>query len=82
LDFDSRPTFGSKVHADSVGTAAENKKLSQDRAVATRSVLVADGVPAKRITMAADDEEKPTASNDIEERGAKNRRSELVILNK
>jgi outer membrane protein OmpA-like peptidoglycan-associated protein len=69
-------------HTDSVGTAAENKKLSEDRANAIRFVLQSDGIAAKRIAMAGFGGERPIASNDTEEGRARNRRLELVVVKK
>jgi outer membrane protein OmpA-like peptidoglycan-associated protein len=69
-------------YTDSVGTPAENKKLSEDRATAIKTVLITDGISANRITTAGYGEEKPVASNDTEEGRAKNRRLELVVVKK
>jgi OOP family OmpA-OmpF porin len=70
------------AYKDSVGTPAENKKLSEDRALAIKSVLEQDGIAATRVTTAGYGEEQPVASNDTEEGRAKNRRLELVVVKK
>jgi len=69
-------------YTDSVGTPAENKKLSLDRASAIKTELQGTGIAAKRITAAGYGEEKPVASNETDEGRAKNRRLELVVLKK
>ena len=67
---------------DSVGSPAENKKLSLDRAMAIKTALQVDGIAAKRITTAGFGEEKPVASNETDEGRAKNRRLELEVVKK
>lgn len=69
-------------HTDSTGDAAANKKLSEDRAVAIRRLLVEGGIADGRLTTAGYGAEKPVASNDTEEGRARNRRTELVITKK
>ena len=69
-------------HTDSVGSPAENKKLSIERAVAIKTLLQIDGIAARRITTAGFGEEKPIASNETPEGRAKNRRLELEVVKK
>jgi len=64
-------------HTDNIGDAAYNKTLSQKRAEAVRSYLVAKGCDADRIKAVGFGEEKPSGSNDTAEGRAKNRRVEL-----
>ena len=94
LTSDSRPTVDSLVailqaypavaivlegHTDSTGDAAANKKLSLDRAVAVKEILVTGGIADARVATAGLGSEKPIASNDTEDGRAKNRRLELVV---
>ena len=65
-------------HTDNVGEAKSNKTLSENRAKAVMSAIVAAGVPAGRLTTAGFGAERPVADNRTEEGRAKNRRVELV----
>jgi outer membrane protein OmpA-like peptidoglycan-associated protein len=69
-------------HTDSVGDAAANKKLSQDRADSVKSIMEAGGIDAARVSATGYGQEKPRASNDTEEGRAQNRRLELVVVKK
>ena len=66
-------------HTDNTGDAAANKKLSLDRAVAVKEIMITGGIADARIGTDGYGEEKPIASNDSEEGRAKNRRTELVV---
>jgi OmpA-OmpF porin, OOP family len=66
-------------YTDNTGDAAANKKLSLDRAVAVREIMIAGGIADARIGTDGYGEEKPIAPNDTEEGRAKNRRTELVV---
>ena len=66
-------------HTDNTGDAGANKKLSLDRAVAVKGIMVKGGIAEARIGTDGYGEEKPIASNDTEEGRAKNRRTELVV---
>src|SRR5262245_13746376 len=66
-------------HTDNTGDAASNKKLSLDRAVAVKEIIIAGGIADTRIGTDGYGEEKPIASNQTEEGRAKNRRTELVV---
>lgn len=66
-------------HTDNTGDAASNKKLSLDRAVAVKEIMITGGIADARIGTDGYGEEKPIASNDTEEGRAKNRRTELVV---
>lgn len=66
-------------HTDNVGTSAANQKLSEKRANAVKTALVAKGVAKNRITVTGYGETKPIESNDTAAGRAKNRRVVLVI---
>jgi outer membrane protein OmpA-like peptidoglycan-associated protein len=69
-------------HTDSMGSDADNLKLSQGRAEAVRSHLVSKGVKADRITAVGKGESTPIADNKSPEGRANNRRVEIVVSNK
>ncbi|MEQ3636386.1 OmpA family protein [Alcanivorax sp.] len=67
-------------HTDSTGSAAYNKKLSQQRADAVKTVLVNHyNVSADRITTVGYGEEKPISDNSTSEGRAENRRVETIL---
>ncbi len=67
-------------HTDSVGSDADNKKLSDGRAASVKKNIVERGIAADRIETEGRGESEPVASNDTEEGRAQNRRVEFVIL--
>lgn len=67
-------------HTDSVGDAATNLSLSEQRANAVRMALVGLGVAAERVTSVGLGEDFPIASNDNAEGRAKNRRVDVILL--
>jgi len=69
-------------HTDNIGTAAANKKLSEQRASGVLQYLVDRGVDKKRLKSVGYGMEKPIADNSTKEGQAKNRRVELVIQDK
>jgi OOP family OmpA-OmpF porin len=65
-------------HTDNVGSAASNKKLSEDRAAAVKAWLVQNGASDANLATAGFGDTKPLGDNKTEEGRAKNRRVELV----
>lgn len=66
-------------YTDSIGTKANNQKLSQARAETVRNYLVQKGVDSSRISAVGKGEEDPVASNKTPEGRANNRRVEIVV---
>jgi outer membrane protein OmpA-like peptidoglycan-associated protein len=66
-------------HTDSTGDAAANKKLSLDRAIVVKEIMIKGGITEGRIGTDGYGEEKPIASNDSADGRAKNRRTELIV---
>ena len=67
-------------HTDNVGTAAYNLKLSQDRAKSVYDFLIFKGINEKRLTYKGYGLTEPVESNDTETGRARNRRTEVKIL--
>jgi OmpA-OmpF porin, OOP family len=66
-------------HTDNTGDPAANKKLSLDRAIVVKEIIIKDGIADARVGTDGYGQEKPIASNETEEGRAKNRRTELVV---
>jgi outer membrane protein OmpA-like peptidoglycan-associated protein len=66
-------------HTDNVGSDADNKTLSENRAGAVRTYLVNHGVDGARVTSAGYGEAKPVDSNETDAGRAMNRRVEFTI---
>jgi outer membrane protein OmpA-like peptidoglycan-associated protein len=66
-------------HTDSSGSAAHNKKLSEQRAQSVIQVLVSDGVDRSRLTPKGWGEDKPLQTNSTADGRAQNRRVEVHI---
>ena len=66
-------------HTDNVGDEANNHALSQRRAEAVLRYLVAQGVPAARLSAAGHGAQQPIAPNDDEPGRADNRRIEFIL---
>lgn len=69
-------------HTDSVGSANLNSKLSEARAKAVRTWLVAHDVPAERLESQGFGQSRPLTTNDTEEGRRENRRVEFHIVSK
>lgn len=67
-------------NTDNTGSAAYNMDLSQRRASAVASVLIADGVAASRVQVVGQGEDQPVASNLTAEGRAQNRRVDIIII--
>ena len=66
-------------HTDKAGRNAYNDALAQRRAEAVRDALIAQGVPASRITIRGYGEGSPLVSTDDGVRNWQNRRVEIVL---
>jgi chemotaxis protein MotB len=74
-------------HTDSVpirsgGRFRSNWELSAARAIAMMNMLVSTGVPSDRLSVASYAENAPVESNDTPEGRMRNRRVDIVVLNK
>lgn len=67
-------------HTDATGDAAANKALSQQRAEAVKQILTAGGIAADRLKAKGYGQERPLAENTTETGRARNRRLELVVV--
>lgn len=66
-------------HTDNTGAAAYNKDLSERRAAAVATILIADGVSSRRIATYGAGEDQPIATNLTAAGRAQNRRVDIVI---
>ena len=69
-------------HTDNVGNEADNKALSEKRALNVKKYLETKGISNGRITAKGYGSGKPIASNNTLDGKAKNRRTEFLILDK
>ena len=77
----SNPTLKIQIsgHTDNAGSAAYNQQLSEDRARAVYDYLVANGIPAPRLSYKGYGETKPVQSNETEVGRSENRRTEFTV---
>ena len=68
-------------HTDNTGTPADNIKLSNNRANQVVRYLISKGIDASRLSSKGWGESQPIAANDTEEGRAKNRRTEMKVVN-
>lgn len=69
-------------HTDNVGKASDNLTLSVNRATSVVSYLVSKGIAASRLQAKGFGSTQPIADNNNDENRAKNRRTELQVLNR
>lgn len=69
-------------HTDNIGNAADNLKLSENRAKAVIAYLSGKGIDAKRLTFKGYGATQPIADNKTDEGRALNRRTELKVVGK
>jgi outer membrane protein OmpA-like peptidoglycan-associated protein len=69
-------------HTDNIGNAADNLKLSENRAKAVIAYLSSRGIDAKRLSFKGFGAAQPIADNKTEEGRALNRRTELKVVSK
>lgn len=69
-------------HTDNVGNAAENLKLSKDRAAIVEKYLISKGVPDEHITPIGYGPTMPIGDNSTEAGRAANRRTEVYVVKK
>lgn len=67
-------------HTDSIGKAADNLKLSDNRAKSVVSYLVSKGIAVTRLTAKGYGSTVPVAANKTEEGRAMNRRTEMKVV--
>jgi outer membrane protein OmpA-like peptidoglycan-associated protein len=67
-------------HTDNTGTPAHNLNLSQQRADAVKTQLIAMGIDAARLTTKGFGDTKPLSDNSTQEGKANNRRVEFVKM--
>ena len=81
--FTATPSFSAEVsgHTDNIGTPAYNLKLSDSRADAVKSWLVAHGVAPARVTSRGYGDSQPLVPNTTDANRFKNRRVELRRTN-
>lgn len=66
-------------HTDSTGSESVNNALSVERAHSVRDYLLAQGVPAARVTTTGKGEREPVADNTSDTGRARNRRVEIFL---
>lgn len=82
LELNDRLSIQIQGHTDAIGNDAANLILSENRAKSVYDYLIANDVPASRLTYKGFGETDPLATNDTEEGRAMNRRTCFVITQK
>jgi outer membrane protein OmpA-like peptidoglycan-associated protein len=72
--------FSIEGHTDSDGNESDNLKLSEERAEAVKSTLIASGISADRLLSKGYGESKPMDNNSTPEGKANNRRVEFIKM--
>ena len=67
-------------HTDNTGSETHNKQLSQNRAAAIVNYLVSHGIPSARLSSKGYGSSQPAVDNDTPENRAKNRRTEVKVV--
>ncbi len=67
-------------HTDSVGSEANNQKLSEGRASSVVNYLIERGIPSNRLVARGFGESKPIASNATKDGRTTNRRTEINLI--
>ena len=67
-------------HTEATGDTAADKALSRQRAEAVKQILTSGGVAADRLKTEGHGQERPLTDNDTEAGRARNRRLELVVV--
>jgi outer membrane protein OmpA-like peptidoglycan-associated protein len=80
LKFNPKMKVEIQGHTDNVGSEAENRALSEKRAINVKNYLQEKGIAANRITAKGYGASKPMADNNTAAGRAKNRRAEFLIL--
>ncbi|MEO8583981.1 MAG: OmpA family protein [Flavitalea sp.] len=73
--------IGINGHTDNTGIAADNLKLSNNRALAVIKYLGLKGIEATRLSSKGMGSQQPVADNNTEEGRAQNRRTEMKVMN-
>ncbi|MEJ7737397.1 MAG: OmpA family protein [Chitinophagaceae bacterium] len=68
-------------HTDNIGKPADNLKLSNDRAQSVVRYITSKGIDAKRLSFKGFGDQQPVSNNTSEEGKARNRRTELKVIN-
>jgi outer membrane protein OmpA-like peptidoglycan-associated protein len=68
-----------KGYTDATGSAATNRRLSEERAQAVKNQLVAGGIPANTISVVGMGPESPVGDNKSPQGRAQNRRVEVEV---
>ncbi|MFH6767176.1 OmpA family protein [Gaetbulibacter aquiaggeris] len=76
----SNAKFTVEGHTDSVGSEANNQKLSEARAASVKDYLVANGIDSSRLSSVGYGESKPIDKNTTSAGRANNRRVEINLV--